>query len=250
MIYIHNKINNEEMNYSNFNDYLKNKLIAAPYSDPEVKNITTSIELHDAKPELIQQKKIPTITKQKIIVVDSRDRDIIKFPDSNRFQVNTNTSSQFHLNDVFNSGYASQANPPFAGATLEEDIKNVKYIKLEECIVPDFTADYPYLLLRIPEFLDVVGGTNDRIRRSFATLIPERVHNGFVTCKTNLLDLCQKTFEPPLAKLVSFTMEFIVPDTTITPELYDFASNGETMSILKICHEIPNKHKIFNQIIT
>ena len=238
------------MNYSNFNDYLKNKLIAAPYSDPQLKNIITSIELPSDKPELIHQKKIPTTTRQKIIVVDSRDRDTTKYPDSNRFQVNTNTSSQFHLNDVFNSGYASQANPPFPGATLEEDIKNVRYLKLEECIVPDFTTDYPYLLLRIPEFLDVVSGTNDRIRRSFATLIPERTHNGFVTCKTNLLDLCQKTFEPPLAKLVSFTMEYIIPDVSVEPELYSFDGNGETMAILKVCHEIPNKNKIFNQIIT
>ena len=237
---------NPQQNYWNFSDYLKNELVASPFENPKLQNITTSTA---APNQIIEQQKIPTMIKQKIIVVDSRDRDTARFPDSNRFQVTTNTSSQFHLNDMYEPpGYASRANTPFPGATLEDDIKNVRYIKLEECVVPDFTGDHPYLLLRIPELLDVVTGTNDSIRRSFATLVPERVHGSYVSCKTSLLDLCQKTFEPPLAKLVSFTMEFMEPGTAGT--LYDFPGNAETMSVLKVCHEIPNKQQIFNQIIT
>ena len=204
---------------------------------------------------------IPTIIQHKIIVLDSRDRDILRYPFSYNYQISSNVSSLRFLNDedkfipdsmnadppdkTVTPGYASRPNvfenKRFVGATLEQDIKNVRNIKLEECIVPDFTADTPYLILRIPELQDIIDGTNNQLRTAFAILIPERVHGDFVTCKTKLNGICQKTFDPPLAKLTNLTLQFIDPTTNL---YYNFTD--ETLCILKIDYEIPNKQAVLD----
>lgn len=227
------------MNYKNFNDYLSRTQNTQSFGDRNVLHTTTSS--NESIPIPNHTTFSTTTLKNNLLVVDSRDRDTARFPLSNRFNVAMNTSSQYHTSDSTGTGYFSQPNQPYDGATLEQTYKNVRQIKIEECIVPNFVDDHPYLILTIPEWKDTIGGTNDTLRNAFALLIPERIQGIFVTCKKTSI-YCKKMFDPPLAKLQNFTVEFHQPDGT----LYSFLNNDEIMLMLNICCEIPAKNQILN----
>lgn len=148
--------------------------------------------------------RLSTVTKTKCITIDSRDRNRELFPDSNLFRIHANPSDTFE------------------GAGLFTQIKNVEYIKLIECVVPDFTGSHAYLILVIPELQDTTLGTNDKLRKSFAILFPDSVNGNFVSCKTNSKCYCNKVFKSPLANINRLTFEFYSPDG----ELVDFGADN------------------------
>ena len=235
------------MNYLNFNDYLKKTLNAKPIGTEIYKK---QIDIENPKDPIHE---LPTELITKSIVADSRDRDRVVYPNSNRFQVKGETNSQS------------------SNARLGFNIKNVQQIKLEECIVPNFTSFHPYLLMTIPELQDVIHGTNNTLRNAFAILIPERQFGinftvtvdtttvdapAWVNCKTPKL-YCVKVFDPPLAKLHNLTIEYRTPDG----ELFDFSQaipdnnnvpepKNETLAVFNVCSEIPSKNILNYHLVT
>ncbi len=145
--------------------------------------------------------RLTTQMRSVCINIDSRDRNRDKYPNTNNFRVHTNS------------------NDGFVGASLEtSDLKNIHSIKLAEAILPDFTGEQAYLILVIPELQDTMIGTNDKLRKAFAILVPDNVNVNFVTTKARNSCYCYKEFNPPLASLNSLTFEFYNPDGT----LHDF----------------------------
>ena len=236
----------EYIKYSNFNDYLRRNLDAKP--------IQKTIQIPIAPPrEPIHKFAKELITKS--IVADSRDRDTKRFPKSNRFEVkgeNTSQSRNYQMStDSSGNPVITRSEKPFVdvGARLEFNIKNVREIKLEDCVIPNFTPFHPYLIMNIPELQDIIHGTNDALRNAFAILIPERQYGydtsitrpsdpvlnvdgdieytstenitapAWVNCKTPAL-YCKKIFDPPLANLNNITIEYRTPDG----ELFDFSA--------------------------
>ena len=149
-----------------------------------------------------------TVLTARCVNVDSRDRNRDQFPGSNSFQVQMNPSDTF------------------VGAALFTNFKNIYSIRLVNAVVPDFTADEPYLSLVIPELQDTMAGTNDVLKKSFAMLYPERVHGSFLSCQVKDMCYCFKKFTPPLANLRSLTFQFYDPDGV----LYDFGTDAASSS--------------------
>ncbi len=203
------------MEFRDFHNYLQNmnKISAFDNKKSSAKSVSDAT---DAPNQSLMQ----TAIMNKILVINSKDRNIERFPNQSKFQVS---------NTIF-----------------ERNIKNIRNIQLEDCIVPNFSLEHPYLILKIPELQDVIQGTNNDLRTCFAILIPERVHGDYVTCKRPTL-ICQKQFDPPLAQLTSISIEFLTPNG----EEYVFPDDKETLTILNICFEIPNKNSVFGyEIIT
>ena len=234
--------------FGDFNHYLKNKLSAKPAFSAHTSPVITDPPIPSTIPQIAP---VPTKIHHRIVVIDSRDRDTDRYPKANNFVVNSNVSSQFTVDDIsvtnanVTPGFWTKPNEytmAFAqpNANFEEDFRNVRNVKLEECIVPDFTALFPYLILRIPELQDVIGGTSNPLRTAFAILIPERVHGSYATCKTNINGICQKNFNPPLAKLTNLTLQLTDPTGALFP------TDLETLTVLKIASEIPDKDAVFN----
>ena len=218
------------MNFKDFNDYLKQNQSTQPLDvkPTELYASCAPVDLDAAiVPPIINQNKLNTILDTKIVAIDSRDRDTTRFPNSNRFQLSSNS---------------------LAVNTLEEHIKNVRHIKLEECVLPDFTDDHPYLILRIHELPDNIRGTNNSLRTAFAILVPERINGDYVTCKTSMTALCQRTYNPPIS-LKTLTMEFLTPPIAGVETLYDFPNNNETLTVLQFCYEIPDITQLNYQLI-
>ena len=65
-------------------------------------------------------------------------------------------------------------------------------------------------------------GTNDKLRKAFAILVPDMIHGDFVTTKARNSCYCYKEFNPPLASLQALTFEFYNPDGT----LHDFGTDS------------------------
>lgn len=184
----------------------------------------------------IQLKNVPTMMKKHIVVIDSRDRNTTLWPTSSKFQVLTSTNQQ---------------DADVANAALENNIRNVKQIELNECILPNFLDDFPYLLLKIPEIQECIYGTNNSIRTAFAVLVPERIHGDYITCKTLIngeYSFC-KQFDPPLVQLPTMTIEVHAPEPDVSGDtLYPLSE--DIMIILNVCTEEPNKSLINYKIIT
>ncbi len=218
------------MNYSSFNDFLSHNSRPQPFAAK--KTIPLSEPSIDPEPEQpaphqIEPTEVPNAARKYVIpkkldirtvVIDSRDRDTVKWPDSNQFQVQVGTG------------------PEHVGAFLLHNLKNITQISLSECVVPNFTADHPYLVLRIPELRDDLDGTSDRLRSAFAILIPERAHGDYITCKIKH-NFFQRDYAPPLASLTHFTIEYFEPGDG--GKLYEFT--GETCVALEFHMMSPDK---------
>ena len=148
-------------------------------------------------PEL---KELHTAPEQRCVVIDSRDRNRDKYPDSSDFRV------------MFNPG------ADYDGAGLFTELRNVTSIRLVECILPATVRSYSHLVLVIPELSDNLLGTNDILRKSFATLLPDRSETAtddFVRCRINDMCNCFRKYDPPRARISSFTLQFYTPSGDI-----------------------------------
>jgi len=150
-----------------------------------------------------------------------------------------------------------QINPTdqYDGASINTQFKNVDSIQLTDCVVPDFTGNHPYLILVIPELQQTISGTNDKLRRAFAILIPDTVNTNFVTCKTRNNNICLKSFNPPLANISHLTFEFYTP----AGDLYDFGADSspptapvetvQVMAVMEICTIVTDNSILESNII-
>jgi len=181
--------------------------------------------------------RAPTKRSKMNVVIDSRDRNRTFYPGSNKFMVQINPTDQYD------------------GAAINTQLKNVDSINLTDCIVPNFTGNHPYLTLIIPELQQTISGTNDKLRKAFAILIPDKVNGDFVTCKTKDNNICLKKFNPPLASISHLTLEFYTP----AGDLYDFGADSspptapvetvQTMAVMEICTIITDNSILESNII-
>lgn len=236
---------------TNFKDYLKRDLQAEPWD----KGVYDGKEFDPNKCE----KKKPDRKKFKVcefwtpIVIDSKDR---LDPDNStplEFQVSTkSTDAGYQIESEQKKGSWSDYQRS-QRASLEDSLKNVKHIRLEECIMPDWSGELSHVILQIPELRRQTLGTNQNLRNAFSVLIPERVHGPYVTCKPWNQSLCQKTFNPPLAQLNMLTIK-LIPHQDSTPSLDDFFRDQTSLEdpkpylynslfVFNVCQEIPDMDK-------
>ena len=258
------------MDYASFDDYLKRNL--------NVGGVQKGDKVDPQKPiELLH--KMETEERIYTVVIDSRHRNMDLYYRPNHFTCFTAATSGRAPSNVFFT--KDEELVPFQGLEanniakqpcLEINIKNVKQIRLEVAIVPDFTEFYPYLTLNIDELQDVMYGTSDGLRNAFAVLTPDRFH--YATTDTNWVacrswsgpGVCEKTFDPPLSKLPQMTMSYLTP----TGELMDFTKKfpdipdpdfplddskktrdplSETVAIFSVCCVQPSKKSLTYQLI-
>ena len=120
------------------------------------------------------------------IVIDSRDRDRVAFPNTNLYTFQFNTGTQFGVQDQF---------------------RNIVSIELVDAILPStVVGTEPYISLVIPELKPSYSGTNDNLSNTFAILIPEESTSPFSKCEFNSHIL--NKFRIPIASLNKLTFEF------------------------------------------
>lgn len=187
---------------------------------------------HNSSEQNIPRKDLVIVSDQKqtsrhrCVVVDSRDRNTTAYPNKNQWA--------FHFDP----------SDTFQGAALYEQYHNVKSIRLVECLVPDFSADHPYLILEIPELDETLSGTNDSLSKAFTVLLPDRIFSGIVHCRTDGMPFCKKEWNPPKGSFHKFTMSFKTPDGA----LYTFGT-GELMLIFEIETTILDKDAVMQPLI-
>lgn len=187
---------------------------------------------HNTRDQYIPTKDLIIANDQKqtskcqCVVVDSRDRNTTAYPNNNHWA--------FHFDP----------SDTFEGAALYEQYHNIKSIRLVECLVPDFSADHPYLILEIPELDETLSGTNDTLSKAFSVLLPDRTFSGIIHCRTDGMPFCKKIWNPPKGSFHKFTLSFKTP----TGDLYTFGA-GEVMVIFEIETIILDKDAVMKPLI-
>ena len=180
-----------------------------------------------------------TILEERCIIIDSRDRDRAKYPNTNNFQIKIQGSDQ----DI---------------GVVEYECKNIKSIELMKCVVPSNvtsgTTGVPYLILEIPELDQLYHGTNRHLDNAFGYLSPQDViGTKFIGCKYE--NLCKRIYEPSLASLGRMTIQIRRPNG----ELFDFGTDTslptpvnddvQVMLIFRIVALRPNRAHLRPQLI-
>lgn len=169
-------------------------------------------------------------TKTHCLNIDSRDRNRDLHAMTADFPVYFNTG-----------GYNDEAN-------IQQTYKNIVSIRLVACILPSAASDKRYVVLKIPELDDTMGGTNDILSGAFAILFPDKEFGVYLHCKIQDMCNCSKKFDPPLASFGNrLTLQFYSPDG----ELMDFGSDTtsdedpdetvQTFATFEIKTKVPNK---------
>ncbi len=180
-----------------------------------------------------------TVLEERCIIIDSRDRDRTKYPDSNNFQIKIRGSDQ----DV---------------GVVEYECRNIKSIELMKCVMPSSvingTTGVPYLILEIPELDALYHGTNRHLDSGFGYLSPQdSIGTKFVGCKYE--NLCKRIYEPALGSLGSMTIKIRRPNG----ELFNFGTDTspptavnddvQVMLIFRIIAIRPNRQQLRPQMI-
>ncbi len=240
------------MNYDTFEDYCQKNQIGLPFASKH-KNFQNDIsskvitENNIKRPEIA---RIPTVIEKRIIYIDSDDRDIEAFPTINHFKVNSSGGSTrvYHTKDT--NGNLTKVVHVDNSTNLGRHLKNIVSLTFKECILPDFTATNPYLVLNIPEIQQNPLGTNSNLNEAFAILLPERKHSNYLTCKT--VEGFEYIFNPPLAKLPNLTISIYEDNfDTVTGKykLYEFQAGTKVLISMVARCERPDKTFISNEYI-
>ena len=144
-----------------------------------------------------------TYTKHSILV-SSRDRDRVAFPNTNQFSIQFNGNN--NISNIPNS------------------YKNVHSLELVQAIIPQNVlgvAGAPYLTLEIAELENTsMSGTNDHLDRAFALLSPQDVY-GTTHLSSKFYYKFRTIFKPERATLNKMTFSFRAPDGS----LFDFGTD-------------------------
>lgn len=180
-----------------------------------------------------------TILEERCIIIDSRDRDRTKYPNTNNFQIKIRGSDT----DI---------------GVVEYECRNIKSIELMKCVIPSSvingTTGVPYLILEIPELDTLYHGTNRNLDNAFGYLSPQDIiGTKFVGCKYE--NLCKRIYEPAMGSLGSMTIKIRRPNG----ELFNFGSDTiqpnavnddvQVMLIFKITAIRPNRRHLQPQMI-
>ncbi len=220
-------MSNSPQSFHTFQDYLRSQITDDGF-DRSFTQLTTA-PINQPSNLILKKQSFPTQTSTYNLLIDSRDRAADE------------TTNSFTVR-------AFEGNTSDDGVAMSLDFryKNVKKITFWEAVLPDFTDTLPYVLIEIPQWKDVMSGTNDALRNSFAVLIPERVNGRFVTCKHIYEDqVCGKMFDPPLASLGNFEIRILDPDG----QPHQFELDEEILLVFKVCCVEPDTTKLDYTIV-
>lgn len=182
----------------------------------------------------VRKKIKTTVTKTRYVAIDSDDRDKTVYTNPASFWVRPLAAVSFNATMSDDAQFGPYPRLAGGDATFEEELKNITEISLQECLLPDFTSDFPYLVLRIDSLGSAVMGTSKGLRNAFSILISEKDSiGGYTSCKPFV---GAKTFTPPLAKLPSMKIEIYNPEGT----LVKFEEDDTVFILFKMKYQVPN----------
>lgn len=136
---------------------------------------------------LSNEPDIDYVQKTEYLVVSSKDRDAILYPNSSRFVIN-----------------------------LQKSYKNVKSIELIQAIIPDQNNVQlePYLLLKIDEIEGVMDSLDTNISDAFAILqlAPPTITGSFIVVDKRIFENTMRIFKTPKASLQKLTISLTDSD--------------------------------------
>ena len=217
-IYAENKI--EKKTIHNFTKELKNFIdhkIKIKKNDKLEKIYKETIDDPDSKENIvidIENSKYKKYTNIFFISIDSKDRNIDKYPKINDFSINFG----YQDNSNTNAGF------------IRKKFSNVEYVKLISIIIPkkgidgELVSDYPYLLLDINELGNIYEGSNKYLDSTFAQIIFDVNYNeNWLTFSNTTNPIFIKYFNPRI-DINKFTIRFRKPNG----ELFNFGNNINT----------------------
>lgn len=175
------------------------------------------------------------------IIIDSKDRDIVKFPNPSSFVIDFSPPDSKGTD--INKGYINTA---FGNIISCELLDIVLLDTATECDSSDSTGSgnsVPYIVLEIPELGNTYYGTNDELNRCFATLTTYELMNGYKYYNINAINsnhTITKVYNPRI-NLNRMTIKLKLPDGT----LYSFgsANNASTSTVFKMSFRITTLQK-------
>jgi hypothetical protein len=159
------------------------------------------------------------IEKYFIIAIDSKDRNMEKYPNPNEFSIS------FGYNDNIFSNENSKKEVGF----IHKKLNNIKYVKLVSLVLPyktnegDSIDNYPYLLLDIDEIGSKYEGTNRHLDNTFARIILDKKVGKWCTFSGDVNHEFIKYFNP-MIEISKFTIRIKKPDGT----LFNFGNSINT----------------------
>jgi hypothetical protein len=185
--------NNNNMDFKKFLNHKH------PEEKKTIEKILPELQIIDEN-----QKKIKKSKKNKCLVFDSRHRNKIIFPNTNKFTVSFNPDSKQLNNETVEELKTRQ------GAVIRNPMQNIIEIKITQVILPTIALNYPYIQLKIDEINSKnISVTNGRINDVYAILIPDKTAtpSGFVNCVIEDGELSE-----PIANLQKLSISFYDPD--------------------------------------
>lgn len=188
----------------------------------------------------LQKKKL-----EKYITINSFDRNWIS--DVMRYKYTVSFHSSLNDADTMNK-YKDIHSICVSKVVIPEEVFSTNSIlhQVKQVFNYEFSFSYPYLLLLIDEFQDVYDGTNQSLRKAFATLVYNKHYKapngrGYVILKPVQKE--KKEFFPmPLVNLSRMSLQIVKPNGEL---LNDSADNYK---IFKIEYEVFNPQ--FLKIVT
>ena len=179
--------------------------------------------------------------------------------------ITINSFDRNWMNDVLRYKYSVSFHSSLNDADSMNKYRNIQSISVSKVVIPEevfstnsilhqvkkvfnyeFSFSYPYLLLLIDEFSDVYDGTNQNLRRAFATLIYHNHYKapngrGYVILKPVQKE--KKEFFPsPLVSLSKLSLTLTKPNGEL------FNDSADNYRLFKIEYEVFNSQ--FIKIIT
>ena len=178
------------------------------------------------------------------IVIDSKDRDRVKYPNPASFVIDFSPpESQGGSAGDINKGYISTA----FGNIISCELLDITLLDTSvECDSSDSAGAgnvYPYIILDLPELGTNYYGTNDELSRAFTTLTTYETVNGYKHYNINAINSNQtvtKVYNPRI-NLNRLTIRLKLPDGT----LYSFGAgnNASTATVVKVSFRITTLQK-------
>lgn len=192
-------IPNERLGES-YNRYQKNTYSESNKNNYNMNDYNNAFSSEtNAQLSVNQEPDIKYSNIESTLVISSKDRDIINYPNSSNFIID-----------------------------LNDEYKNIKRIELVQAIIPDKNSvlTEPFLLLNIKELQNTMDSNNKAISDSFAMLqmSPPTVSGSFIICDKRIHENVVKYYKTPLARLSRLTITI----TNSDGDLFSFGGNGTT----------------------
>lgn len=153
----------------------------------------------DKQLSILQEPDITYQTQDNYLIVSSKDRDVVTYPNSSQFVI-----------------------------YLDKEYKNIKSVELIQAIVPDKNSvtSEPFLLLNINELENVMDSNNKQIYQSFAILqvCQPTIPGSFIQIDKRIFENVVLNYKTPKANLSKISVSITDSDG----QIFSFGGNGTT----------------------